>query len=85
MGHRVGREMTEISQAKSPQRVDLRVIVDLLANMPGVAVPADRRVLLRDGGVRRDVAVEKIKRKGPEEVGDWRWEIPRFAGTDSPR
>ena len=79
--------MAEVAQSEGAKGVGGREIVDLLADMPVVAVPAERGIVLRDGGVRRDVAIQEVEREGAQEVGHGRREARevgqnRFAEID---
>ena len=86
VGDGVGREVAQIAQAERAQGVGGGEVVDLLADVPVVTVSAEGRVMLRDRGVGRDVAVEKVERVGPQQVRDRGGrQLPRLARTDSPR
>src|SRR5206468_709112 len=60
VGHGVGCQVREVAEPEGAQRIGRREIEDLLAHVPGVTVPPDRGVLLREGGVGRDVAVQVV-------------------------
>ncbi len=68
VGDRVGREMTEVAESERTQGVGAGEVVDLLTHVPEVTMPAQGGVVLRDRGVGRDVAVEKIEGIGAEEI-----------------
>ena len=61
--------MAQVAQAEGAQRIGGREIVNLLPDVPVVAVPAQRRVVLGDRRVGRDVAVEEVEGIGAEQVG----------------
>src|SRR5258708_39799251 len=70
LSDRVGSEMGEVAEAKGTERIAGGQVEDLLADVPGVAVPADRGVLLRHRRVGGDVAVEKVVREPAQQIGD---------------
>ena len=65
---RVGGEMRQIPHPEGAQRITRREIEDLLPDVPGMAVPAHRRVLLRHRGVGGDVAVQEIVGEGAQQI-----------------
>src|SRR6476469_8700483 len=69
VGDGVGGEVTQVAKAEGAQTVRGSQVVDLLAHVPVVAVTPERRVVLGDGGIGGDVAVEKVERVGAEQVG----------------
>ena len=69
VGDGVGREVAEIPQPERAQRIGGGEVVDLLADVPVVAVATERRVVLRDRGVGGDVAVEEVEGVGAEQIG----------------
>src|SRR5256884_10004604 len=62
--------MRQVPEPEGAQRIGRREIEDLLAHVPGVTVPPDRGVLLREGGLGRDVAVQVVVGERPQQVGD---------------
>jgi len=66
----IGGEMRQVAQPEGPEAVAPGQVVDLLPHVPRVTVPAHRGVLLGDGAVGRDVAVEEIEREGAQQIGD---------------
>jgi hypothetical protein len=73
VGDNVGGEMAQVPEAERAQRVRGRAVVDLLSHMPEMTVTAERGVLLRDGGVGGDVAVQEVVRVRTQQVGDGDW------------
>jgi len=65
----IRREMTEVAQAEGAKGIRLGQVVDLLPDVPVVAMTSQRRVVLRDGGVGRDVAVEEADRMRAQQLG----------------
>ncbi len=67
---RVGGQVAEVAEAEGAHRIRFGQVVDLLTHVPEVAVASQRSVVLRDGRVGRDVAVEKVEGVCAEEIGD---------------
>src|SRR6185503_15000830 len=61
--------MTQVPQSERSQRIARRQIVNLLAYVPVVAMPSERGVMLCNGRIRGDVAVEELERIRPQQVG----------------
>ena len=66
----VGGKVTQIPQPEGAEGVGGGKIVDLLPDVPVVTMAAQRRVMLRHGRIGGDVPIEKIKRKGAQQVGN---------------
>src|SRR5207244_5748834 len=69
VGDRVGGQVAEVAQPEGTERVGGGQVVDLLAHVPVVTVASERGVVLRDGGVGGDVAVEEVERIRAQQVG----------------
>ena len=61
--------MGQVAQAEGAERIAACVVVDLLAHMPVVAMPAHGSVILGYRTIGRDVAIEEVERKRPQQVG----------------
>ena len=85
VGDRIGREVREVAQRERVQRLVARLLSDLEAHVPRVAVSAGGRVLLGDARIGRDRPVQEIVRERGEQLGDVRRQERERAQTASPR